>query len=86
MSTGVTFGWYDYLLFAAILAISLAIGLGLGLAKGRQKTTKEFLLANRNLGELPSSSQQKLLFFPQSIAKLHNAAYKNFSLNVYYRI
>ena len=51
MSTSATFGWYDYLLFASILAISLAIGLGLGLAGGRQKTTKEYLLANRNLGE-----------------------------------
>ncbi len=50
MSTGVTFGWYDYLMFAGILAISLTIGLGLGLAKGRQKTTKEYLFANRNLG------------------------------------
>ncbi len=51
MSTGVTFAWYDYLLFVGILTISLAIGLGLGLAHGRQKTTKEYLLANRNLGE-----------------------------------
>ncbi len=57
-----TFAWYDYLLFAGILAISLAIGLGLGLAGGTQKTTKEFLLANRNLGEIGSFFQMKLLF------------------------
>ncbi len=45
------FGWYDYLLFASILAISLSIGLGLGLAGGTQKTSREYLLANRNLSE-----------------------------------
>ncbi len=54
MSTDVLFAWYDYLMFVGILTISLAIGLGLGLAKGRQRTTKEFLLANRNLGEFES--------------------------------
>ncbi len=51
MSAAVTFAWYDYLLFASILAISLAIGLALGFTGGRQKTTKEYLLANRNLSE-----------------------------------
>ena len=47
------FEWYDYLLFALILAISTAIGLYYGLA-GKQKSTKEYLSANRSLGVLPS--------------------------------
>ena len=62
MSTGVMFAWYDYMLFVGILAISLAIGLGLGLARGRQRTTKEFLLANRKLGGFALPSQGNYCF------------------------
>ncbi len=49
-STGVL--WYDYLIFGAILAISLAIGIVISCLGGKQKTTKEYVLANRQLGKL----------------------------------
>ena len=47
------FEWYDYLLFAATLAVSLGIGLYYGFVGGKQKTTKEYLMGNRSLGVIP---------------------------------
>jgi len=45
--------WPDYLVLIAFLLISLAIGLYHALTGGRQKTTTEFIMANRSLGVLP---------------------------------
>ena len=53
MSDYTEFRWYDYVIFAATLAISLGIGIYYALTGGKQKTTKEYLLANRNMGTFP---------------------------------
>uniref|UniRef100_A0A8C6SQD0 Solute carrier family 5 member 6 n=1 Tax=Neogobius melanostomus TaxID=47308 RepID=A0A8C6SQD0_9GOBI len=45
----------DYAIFAVLLGASLAIGLYHALSGGRQRTTQEFLLADRNMGCLPVS-------------------------------
>ena len=47
------FQWYDYLIFVATLVISLGIGVYTAFAGTKQKTTKEYLMANRNLGTIP---------------------------------
>jgi len=47
--------WPDYLVLVSFLAISLAIGLYHSLTGGRQKTTKEFILADRRLQVLPTA-------------------------------
>ena len=47
------FKWYDYVIFAATLIVSLGIGIYSAFSGGKQKTTKEYLTANRSLGTLP---------------------------------
>jgi len=44
----------DYAIFALVLAVSLSIGFYHAFTGGRQRTTKEYLLANR---------QARLIFF-----------------------
>ena len=46
--------WLDYVIFVSVLLVSLCIGLYHGCAGGRQKTTTEFLLANRSLKVIPT--------------------------------
>ena len=46
--------WLDYVIFVSVLLVSLCIGLYHGCIGGRQKTTTEFLLANRNLKVIPT--------------------------------
>ena len=46
--------WVDYAIFVALLLVSLSIGLYHGCTGGRQKTTAEFLLANRKLKVIPT--------------------------------
>ena len=48
-----TFGVWDYVVFGGMLSISLAIGLFYGCTGGKQKTTSEFLLADRNMNPIP---------------------------------
>ncbi|XP_053566980.1 sodium-dependent multivitamin transporter [Bombina bombina] len=43
----------DYVIFALLLVLSSAIGLYYALSGGKQRTTQEFLLANRSMGFLP---------------------------------
>lgn len=43
----------DYIIFALLLVLSSAIGLYYALSGGKQRTTQEFLLANRNMGFFP---------------------------------
>ncbi|KAM4695208.1 sodium-dependent multivitamin transporter [Discoglossus pictus] len=43
----------DYIIFALLLVLSSAIGLYYALSGGKQRTTQEFLLANRSMGFLP---------------------------------
>lgn len=45
----------DFVLFALLLVASIAIGLYYALSGGRQKTTQEFLLADRSMRCLPLS-------------------------------
>ncbi|KAM9708655.1 solute carrier family 5 member 6 isoform 2-T2 [Menidia menidia] len=45
----------DYVIFALLLAASVGIGLYYALSGGRQRTTQEFLMADRSMGCLPVS-------------------------------
>ncbi|XP_075057167.1 sodium-dependent multivitamin transporter isoform X2 [Mixophyes fleayi] len=47
------FSTVDYIIFALLLVLSSAIGLYYALSGGKQRTTQEFLLANRSMGFLP---------------------------------
>jgi len=47
--------WPDYLVLAVFLAISLGIGVYHSLTGGRQRTTEEFIMANRRLGIIPTT-------------------------------
>jgi Na+/proline symporter len=47
--------WADYLILVGFLVISLAIGIYHSLTGGRQKTTAEFIMGNRQLKVIPTS-------------------------------
>src|SRR5688572_32749073 len=47
--------WPDYLILVAFLVISVGIGVYHSLTGGRQKTTSEFIMANRSLKVLPTA-------------------------------
>lgn len=47
------FGPWDYVVFALMLVISAGIGLFYAFTGGKQKTTKEFLMADRSMKLLP---------------------------------
>uniref|UniRef100_A0A8C6M6Q0 Solute carrier family 5 member 6 n=1 Tax=Nothobranchius furzeri TaxID=105023 RepID=A0A8C6M6Q0_NOTFU len=49
------FAVVDYVIFALLLAASVAIGLYYALSGGRQRTTQEFLMADRSMHCLPVS-------------------------------
>ncbi|KAG7229120.1 hypothetical protein INR49_013062 [Caranx melampygus] len=49
------FAVVDYVIFAVLLAASMGIGLYYALSGGRQRTTQEFLMADRSMGCLPVS-------------------------------
>ncbi|XP_022088056.1 sodium-coupled monocarboxylate transporter 1-like [Acanthaster planci] len=44
---------WDYVVFGLMLAVSVFIGIYYGCTGGKQKTTKEFLLADRNMNPIP---------------------------------
>ena len=44
---------WDYVVFTLMLTMSAAIGIFFGCRGSKQKTTKEFLLANRSLSIVP---------------------------------
>nr|CAB3266302.1 sodium-dependent multivitamin transporter-like [Phallusia mammillata] len=46
---------WDYVIFISCLVISVLIGVFSAFSGGRQKTTKEYLMANRNVGYGPAS-------------------------------
>lgn len=48
-----TFSAWDYVVFALLLCISAGIGLWHAFCGGRQKTTKEYLLADRSMSAIP---------------------------------
>jgi len=45
--------WPDYFVFSAVLAISVSIGIFYGCFGSKQKTTKEYLLADRKMSSIP---------------------------------
>src|SRR6218665_155277 len=47
--------WPDYLILVAFLVISVGIGVYHSLTGGRQRTTSEFIMANRSLKVLPTT-------------------------------
>jgi len=47
--------WPDYLVLAVFLSISVGIGVYHSLTGGRQRTTEEFIMANRRLGIIPTT-------------------------------
>lgn len=47
------FGIVDYVVFVAMLAVSAAIGIYYACSGSKQRTTKEFLLGNRNMSVFP---------------------------------
>nr|XP_020478522.1 sodium-dependent multivitamin transporter-like [Monopterus albus] len=49
------FAVLDYVIFAFLLAASMVIGLYYALSGGRQRTTQEFLMADRSMHYLPVS-------------------------------
>lgn len=51
--TPLTFGVWDYALFAVTLLISASIGIYYRFTGGRQKTAVEYLLADKNMGIIP---------------------------------
>jgi len=50
------FGWEEYVVFALLLLVSTGIGIFYGFfSQGKQKTTAEFLMANRSMSVFPMS-------------------------------
>ncbi len=47
------FSPWDYVVFSLVLALSAAIGIFYGCTGGKQKTTQEFLMADRQMTVLP---------------------------------
>jgi len=47
------FKWADYVVFSLVLLLSAAIGFYYACTGGKQKTTKEYLLADRNMHWIP---------------------------------
>ena len=61
-----TFSAWDYVVFSIVLAISAAIGLYHACVGGKQRTTKEFLLAGRSMSALPVALSVLASFFSAS--------------------
>ena len=53
MDTKNTFSVWDYVVFSLVLLFSAAIGIFYGCTGGKQKTTKEFLMADRKMNFIP---------------------------------
>ncbi|XP_025100792.1 sodium-coupled monocarboxylate transporter 1-like isoform X2 [Pomacea canaliculata] len=65
MSTN-TFSIPDYVVFAAMLAVSAGIGVYYACAGGRQRSTREFLMADNSMRYLPLSLSVLASFFSAS--------------------
>jgi len=50
-----TLQWPDYVILATFLVVSLGIGFYHSVSGGRQRTTQEFIMADRKLGILPTA-------------------------------
>ena len=67
------FHWLDYAIFSTMLAVSTSIGLYHAFSGGKQRTTKEYLLANRQLGTI-SAALSILVSFVSAILVLGTSA------------
>ena len=54
MSVSLRFHWADYVIFIVFICISLGIGVYHALTGGKQKTTGEFIMADRKLKIIPT--------------------------------
>jgi Na+/proline symporter len=69
--------WIDYVIFVAFLASSLGIGVYHSVTGGRQKTTQEFIMANRKLHVIPTvlsllASYQSAIMILGNTAEMYN--------------
>ena len=48
-----SFHWFDYVVFSVTLLVSLGIGVFQACTGGKQKSTKEYLLGNKQMKVLP---------------------------------
>jgi Na+/pantothenate symporter len=60
------FSAWDYVVFSIVLLISLSIGLYHAFAGGRQRSTKEFLFADKSMSALPVALSVFASFFSAS--------------------
>jgi Na+/proline symporter len=60
------FAAWDYVVFCIVLLISLSIGLYHAFAGGRQRSTKEFLFADKSMSALPVALSVFASFFSAS--------------------
>ena len=65
----VSLQWPDYLVLVTFLVISLGIGVYHSLTGGKQRTTTEFIMANRSLGVIPAGISM-LVSYQSAIAIL----------------
>lgn len=61
-----TFSVWDYVVFSVVLLISAGIGMYHACMGGKQKSTKEFLLANRSMSAIPVALSVLASFFSAS--------------------
>lgn len=54
--------WADYVMFAALLAVSIGIGIYHACVGSKQRTTAEYLVANRKMSVLPVSFSYVVTF------------------------
>ncbi len=58
-----TFHWADYVIMAAFLTISFVVGVVQAFIGGKQKTQKEYLMADRNMHVLPVTMSILVSYF-----------------------
>lgn len=51
-------GWAEYVVFMLVLSVSVGIGVFYGCFGSKQKTTREYLLANRQMPAFPVALSQ----------------------------
>ena len=77
-----SFQWYDYVIFTVTLLISLGIGVYYAMTGGKQRTTKEFHMADRSMSIIPVA----LSVYVSNISGMCPTMYPNFRLYGYISI
>lgn len=73
MASENTFTWADYVVFLSTIGLSLGIGIFYAVSGGKQRTTKEYLMADRSLSVIPVSLSMSVSYL-SSIAILGNSS------------